>query len=70
MLDRLRLFLNRPLTDADRPRLFGLAVAVILLVALALTLLRSAGEGPPATGPTADARDGATGFYTARTDCG
>jgi hypothetical protein len=48
VLDRLRLFLNRPLTDADRPRLFGLAVAVILLIALALTLLRNAGEGPPA----------------------
>ena len=53
MLDRLRLFVGRPLTDADRPRLFGLAVAVILLAAFALTVLRDEGQAPQATRPSA-----------------
>lgn len=39
MIDRLRLFLNRPLSDADRPRLFALAVTVIVLSAVFLALL-------------------------------
>jgi hypothetical protein len=51
VLDRLRVFLNRPLTDADRPRLFGLAVTVILLVALAFAVLAASDDAPPATRP-------------------
>ncbi len=43
MIDRLRAFLNRPLRDADRRRLFVAAVAVILAGAGALALL----DGPP-----------------------
>jgi hypothetical protein len=54
VLDRLRVFLNRPLTDADRPRLFGLAVAVILLVALAFAVLADTDAAPPATRPMAE----------------
>jgi hypothetical protein len=47
--DRLRLFLNRPLQDGDRPRLFAIAVAVIAAAAGVLTLLDDAG---PARGMT------------------
>ena len=36
MIDRLRMFLNRPLRDAERRRLFVAAVAVILAGAAAL----------------------------------
>ena len=44
MIDRLRAFLNRPLPDAERRRLFVAAMAVILAGAGALALL--AGPAP------------------------
>ena len=41
MIDRLRMWLNRPLVDASRRTLFLAAVAVILIAATALALLSS-----------------------------
>jgi hypothetical protein len=55
MIDRLRVFLNRPLRDADRPRLFALAVGLILGAAALFALLDDAGSAPaprPAPTPT------------------
>lgn len=46
MLDRLRLFLNRPLDDRERVRLFVVVVALIFGVAAVLAVLDDAG---PAT---------------------
>jgi hypothetical protein len=57
VIDRLRAFLNRPLRDSDRPRLFALAVGLIVAVAAAFALLDDAGSAPerprPAATPTA-----------------
>jgi hypothetical protein len=39
VVDRLRLFWNRPLRDSDRPRLFAIAVALIAAAAVMLTQL-------------------------------
>ena len=47
MVDRLRGFLNRPLSDGDRPRLFATAVAVIVGAAAILALVDD-GDAPPA----------------------
>jgi hypothetical protein len=49
VIDRLRMWLNRPLRDGDRPRLFALAVAAILAGAGALAFL---GQSPPRRAPT------------------
>jgi hypothetical protein len=46
VVDRLRLLLNRPLIDADRPRLFAIAAALIVAAALVLTALDDAGPAP------------------------
>jgi hypothetical protein len=46
VLDQLRLFLNRPLRDGDRLRLFAIAVAVIATVAGLLAVLDDAGPAP------------------------
>jgi hypothetical protein len=46
VVDRLRLFLNRPLRDADRPRLFAIAVAVIVATAGVLALFEDSGPAP------------------------
>jgi hypothetical protein len=43
VIDRLRLALNRPLRDGERPRLFAAAVAVIVVAVTALALLDDAG---------------------------
>jgi hypothetical protein len=54
VVDRLRLLLNRPLNDADRPRLFAIAAALIVAAALVLTALDDAGPAPerdPQTAP-------------------
>jgi hypothetical protein len=51
VVDRLRIFLNRPLRDSDRPRLFALAVAVIAAVAAAFALLDDAGSTPTVAPP-------------------
>ena len=56
MVDALRAFLNRPLRDSDRPRLFAIAVAVILGAAALLAMLDDPGSpagraGRAFTGP-------------------
>jgi hypothetical protein len=55
MVDRLRAFLNRPLRDADRRRLFGVAAAVVMGAAALFALLDDAGSAParpePSTAP-------------------
>ncbi len=43
MIDRLRLALNRPLHDGERPRLFAAAAAVIVAAGTAFALLDDAG---------------------------
>src|SRR3954470_10501225 len=52
MVDRLRSVLNRPLSEADRPRLFAVAVALIFAAAGVLAVLDdgtpSARRAPPA----------------------
>jgi hypothetical protein len=61
VVDRLRLFWNRPLRDSDRPRLFAIAVALIAAVAAVLTQLERPGpslraqppDGRPAAGAPA-----------------
>jgi pyruvate/2-oxoglutarate dehydrogenase complex dihydrolipoamide acyltransferase (E2) component len=60
VIDELRRFLNAPLRDADRPRLFALAVGLIVAVAAVLALLDDAGPAPersrsaaPAAAPVA-----------------
>lgn len=47
MIDRIRLLLNRPLSDRERRRLFALAVTVIVLAAGAFALLGLRGSRPP-----------------------
>jgi hypothetical protein len=49
VVDRLRLFLNRPLSDADRPRLFAIAAALILAAAVVLAAIDGAGPAPERT---------------------
>ena len=44
MIDRLRLALNRPLDDGERPRLFAAAAAVIVAAGTAFALLDDAGS--------------------------
>ena len=39
MIERLRAFMNRPLRDTDRPRLFALAVVLLLAGAAAFALI-------------------------------
>ena len=46
MIDELRRFLNRPLADHDRPRLFALAAAAIVCAAGLFALLDDAGSAP------------------------
>jgi hypothetical protein len=53
VIDRLRAFLNRPLRDSDRPRLFALAVGLLAAVAAAFALLDDAGSAPERPRPTA-----------------
>ncbi len=56
MVDRLRLLLNRPLRDGDRPRLFSIAVAVIAGTAAVLALLDDgeiSSQPPPRAAPPA-----------------
>jgi hypothetical protein len=43
VIDRLRLVLNRPLDDGERPRLFAVAAAVILAAGITFALLDDAG---------------------------
>jgi hypothetical protein len=47
MVDRLRGFLNCPLSDGDRPRLFAAAVALIVGAAAILALVDDGGSSPP-----------------------
>jgi hypothetical protein len=49
VVDRVRAFLNRPLRDSDRPRLFAIAVALVLAAAALLAMLDDPGS------PRADA---------------
>ena len=56
MIDRLRLWLNRPLRDGDRTRLFVAAVATILAGTGVLTFLDAARERPPRHSPPPAAR--------------
>jgi Family of unknown function (DUF6459) len=49
VIDALRGFLNRPLDDGDRPRLFVVAVAVIVAAAAAFGVF--ADRGPRTTAP-------------------
>jgi hypothetical protein len=51
VVDRLRAFLNRPLRDSDRPRLFAMAAAAIVAVAAAFALLDDAGPTRAAAPP-------------------
>jgi len=53
VVDRLRLFFNRPLQDGDRPRLFAVAVAVIAAAAGMLALLDDAGPARTVSRETA-----------------
>jgi hypothetical protein len=56
VIDRLRLWLNRPLRDPDRPRLFAAAVATILAGAGVLTFLDAPHRRPPRHSPAPAAR--------------
>jgi hypothetical protein len=62
VIDRLAAFMQRPLRDAERPRLFALAVVVLLAGAAVLALLDrpAADSAPPpasrAPDPTPEAR--------------
>src|SRR4051794_10893684 len=49
VIDQLRLFLNRPLSDADRSRLFAIAVGLIVGTALVFALLDDAGPAAERT---------------------
>jgi hypothetical protein len=53
MVDRLRGFLNLPLRDADRPRMFAVAVALIVGATAILALLDDAGSSPARRPPDA-----------------
>jgi hypothetical protein len=61
VVDQLRVYLNRPLREGDRPKLFALAVAVIAAGVAVLSLLDDAGpsqrrpEPTPAPSPVATA---------------
>lgn len=55
MIDELRRFLNRPLRDADRPRLFAVAVGLIVVVAAGFALLDDAGSAPERPRPATPA---------------
>jgi hypothetical protein len=57
MVDRLRRFLNRPLSDAERPRLFASAVALIVGAAAILAVLDDGGASPPPSSPGAASPD-------------
>jgi hypothetical protein len=46
VVDRLRLFLNRPLQDADRPRVFAFAVVVIVAAGGLLALVHDPRPAP------------------------
>jgi hypothetical protein len=50
VIDRLRMFMHRPLADADRARLFLVAVAAIVLGAASLALIGD----PPAREPASE----------------
>jgi hypothetical protein len=56
VIDRLRTWLNRPLRDGDRTRLFVAAVATILAGAGVLTLLDAPRERPARHSPPPAAR--------------
>jgi len=65
VVDRLRLFLNRPLRDAERPALFAVSIAVLAAAAAILALLDDAAPAPrqpaaaaPATVPLVPAEPG------------
>src|SRR4051794_15771055 len=47
MVDRLRLFLNRPLSESDRPRLFAIAVVLIFAVAGLLAVFHDTTPSAP-----------------------
>jgi hypothetical protein len=49
VVDRLRLFLNRPLRDSDRPRLFALAVVAVVVAAGILALVHDRAAAPQRT---------------------
>jgi hypothetical protein len=56
VVDRLRVFWNRPLRDADRRRLFAIAVGLIAAAAAVLTQVEGPRPSPrpqPADGPPA-----------------
>ena len=53
MVDRLRLLLDRPLRDSDRPRLFAFAVGVIVAAAAVLALVVTPGPRPRPRRPAA-----------------
>src|SRR3954451_16357643 len=52
VVDRLRLLLNRPLRESDRPRLFALAVVLIFAAAGLLALLHEAAPSAPRAATT------------------
>jgi hypothetical protein len=54
VIDRLRIFLNRPLADAERRGLFLLAVVVIVAAVGAFTLVDEPGVSERAAPPRAD----------------
>jgi hypothetical protein len=52
VIERLHAFMNRPLRDTDRPRLFALAVVLLLAGTAALALVdRPTPQPAPAPGP-------------------
>jgi hypothetical protein len=51
VIDRLRAYLNRPIRDSERRRLFAVAAAVIVAAAVGLTLA-AGDEGAQPTAPT------------------
>jgi hypothetical protein len=57
MVDLLRGFLNRPLSDGDRPRLFATAVALVLAAAAVLALLDDGGSSSSSRSPDAAVSD-------------
>ena len=55
MIERLHAFMNRPLRDADRPRVFALAVVLLLAGAAALAFIdRPTPRPAPAPRPAPD----------------
>ena len=51
MVDGLRAFLNRPLRDSDRPRLFAIAVVLVLAAAALFAMLDDPGSPRAETEP-------------------